>query len=360
MKEFAPDYRHIVDAAQNRAALRVPLYEHIISDVVMEKILGRSFRELHDGDAADRKEYFRNYCGFFKAMGYDTVSFECCIGPAMPGSGALGRNKPGVIHNRNDFDRYPWFELADLYFDRYSSDFSLLRDALPPGMRAIGGVGNGVFECTQDVVGLVNLSYISVDDPELYVDLFKAVGQAMHDIWAQFLRRFGDVFCVCRFGDDLGFKSSTLISAKDIREHIIPQYKRIVDLVHAAGKPFLLHSCGNIFSVMDDVIDKAGIDAKHSNEDAIAPFQYWVERYGDRIGNFGGVDTDHLCRKTENEIRDITLEAVQGAQGHGGFALASGNSIPDYVPPEGYLAMVNAVREYRGDYESVWSIPVTP
>lgn len=350
MKEFIPDYRNIVDSASNRAARRVPLYEHLISDTVMERILGREFRGLYRGSVADKLEYFRNYCAFFRAMGYDTVSFECCIGPIMPGSGALGNHMPGVIHNRADFDRYPWGELKDLYFQRYSEDFTLLGEAMPDGMKAIGGVGNGVFECVQDVVGYVNLSYISMDDPELYADLFKAVGRTMREIWAEFLRRFGDTYCVCRFGDDLGFKSSTLLSAEDIRTHIIPQYKTVVDLVHGAGKPFLLHSCGNIFGVMDAIIAGAGINAKHSNEDEIAPFQQWVDRYGGRIGNFGGVDTDHLCRKTEAEIGEITVGAIKGAEGHGGFALASGNSIPDYVPTEGYLAMIHATREYRGDY----------
>lgn len=350
MKEFTPDYRHIENAALNRAAARVPLYEHIISDDMMERVLGRKFRALWNGDEADRLEYFRNYCGFFQAMGYDTVSFECCIGAIMPGSGALGGHKPGVIHSREDFDRYPWDDLPRLYFDAYDGYFRALAEAMPAGMKAIGGVGNGVFECVQDVVGYTNLSYISVDDPALYADLFRAVGTAMKRIWAEFLKRYGDAFCVCRFGDDLGFKTSTLLSADDIRSHIIPQYHGVVDLVHAAGKPFLLHSCGNIFGVMEDIIREARIDAKHSNEDEIAPFQRWVELYGGRIGNFGGVDTDHLCRRSEVEIRQITLDAVKNAQGHGGFALGSGNSIPDYVPETGYLAMVNAVREYRGDY----------
>ena len=36
---------------------------------------------------------------------------------------------------------------------------------------------------------------------------------------------------------------------------------------------------------MEDLITDVGIDAKHSNEDQIAPFPEWVRRYGDRIGN---------------------------------------------------------------------------
>ena len=35
-------------------------------------------------------------------------------------------------------------------------------------------------------------------------------------------------------------------------------------------------------------------------------------------------------------------------QGHGGFAIGTGNSIPDYVPAESYLNMVEIIREYRG------------
>ena len=102
---------------------------------------------------------------------------------------------------------------------------------------------------------------------------------------------------------------------------------------------------------MEDFIGGAGINAKHSNEDVIAPFSLWVETYGGRIGNFGGVDTDHLCTKSETEIREIVRELYPFSKGHGGFALGSGNSIPNYVPAESYLAMVNAARELRGDYK---------
>jgi len=349
MEEFTPDFSNVVLAARNITPKRTPLYEHGISTSVMEEIMNRKFRDLYHGNKDDKREYFRNHNQFFKLMGYDTVSFERCIGPVMPGSGALGSNKPGVIKNREDFEKYPWEEIPDLYFKAYSEDFELLGETMPPGMKAIGGVGYGVFENVQDLVGYMELCYISYDDPELYKDLFIAVGNVMYRIWEKFLKLYGDTFCVLRFGDDLGFKSNTLIPAEDIRKHIIPQYKRLIELVHSYNKPFLLHSCGHIFDVMEDLINEAKIDAKHSNDNQIAPFSVWVDKYGDRIGNFGGVDTDHLCRKSEEEIKEITREVMAYSVGHGGFAIGSGNSIPDYVSVPGYLAMIEAARDFRGE-----------
>lgn len=348
MREFTPDYTNIVMAAWNQETKRMPLYEHIISEKVMEVIMNKKFADLYRGNRSERLEFFRYYNNFYRLMGYDTVTMERCIGPAMPGSGALGQHKPGVIKNRKDFEKYPWDEVPTLFFKMYEEDYELLAEAMPEGMKAIGGVGNGIFECVQDIVGYTNLCYISIDDPELYNDLFKAVGDLMYKIWSEFLSKFSSVFCVCRFGDDLGFKSNTLIPAEDIRINIIPQYARTIELVHSYNKPFLLHSCGKIFDVMDDMINIAKINAKHSNEDQIAPFSVWFDNYGDKIGNFGGVDTDHLCRKTEQEIKEIVRDVMDYSIGKGGFALGSGNSIPDYVPAAGYLAMIETARELRG------------
>src|SRR5690554_2199568 len=108
MNNFQPDYINVVLAASNRTPKRIPLYEHIISEEVMEEVLDKPFAQLYHGDAVDRKEFFSTYAQFFMQMGYDTVSFERCIGPVMPGSGALGNPQPGVIKTRADFDRYPW------------------------------------------------------------------------------------------------------------------------------------------------------------------------------------------------------------------------------------------------------------
>lgn len=348
---FQPDYRHLVNAAYNKEAARLPLYEHIVSAGKIGEITGRDFSFLYDGNEEDIREYFRLYCRFFRDYGYDVIPFECCIGQILPGGGALGNSRiTPAIQTRRDFDAYPWEDLPALYFEQNSRYFQALSQALPDGMKAVGGVGNGVFEIVQDLTGYQNLCYISADDEELYGLLFQKAGQISRQIWKRFLEEFGDAYCLLRFGDDLGYKSNTLLSGDDIRTHILPQYRSIIDLVHAKGKPFLLHSCGNIRSVMEDLI-ACGINAKHSNEDQIAPFRYWVEAYGDRIGNFGGIDLDVVCGASRPEMKEYIRDVIRTCSGHGGFAFGSGNSIPDYVPAEGYVNMIEIVREIRGDYK---------
>jgi len=344
---FQNDYHFMLDVLNNRRPARLPVYEHIISPLIMEKILGRQFASLIEGSRSDQEEYFRQYCRFFQKMTYDTVSFEVTITDLLPDHGAIMGGRPGPIQNRTDFERYPWDELADRYWEVAGPQFELLASNLPDGMQALGGVGNGVFEISEDLVGFQYLAYMQVDDPQLYTDLYRRIGDLMVQIWTVFLQRYADCFAICRFGDDLGFKTSTLVSPRTIRQHILPQYRRVIQLIKGAGKPFLWHSCGRVFPIMDDVID-LGIDAKHSNEDIIAPFDEWIVRFGERIGLLGGIDVDLLCQKTPAAIAEEVFEkGCRFRAAARGFALGSGNSIPEYVPVDGYLAMIEGAQHIR-------------
>jgi len=345
--KFTPDYHNIVKAAKNEKPNRIPIYEHSVSTSIIEKITGKRFASLFEGDYSDKKEYFRHFNQFFPYMGYDTVSWECCISSVMPGSGSLGGHKEGVIQSRKDFDAYPWDSIPDLYFSFYNDSIKAFGETLPEGVKGIGGAGNGVFECVQDITGFENLCYIKADDEELYKDLFKKTGDIISIIWSRFLKEYGDFFCVCRFGDDLGYKSSTLLTADDIRELVIPQYQRIINLIHAEGKPFLLHSCGCIFDVMEDLI-AAGIDAKHSNEDVISPYSRWIDDYGSRIGNFGGIDTDVLCDSSSIDLVSYTTDIFKLCEAKGrGAAIGSGNSIPDYISTDRYCQALETLNNLR-------------
>jgi uroporphyrinogen decarboxylase len=57
-----------------------------------------------------------------------------------------------------------------------------------------------------------------------------------------------------------------------------------------------------------------------------------------------------LCRKEPAGITGEVYEKGRRFRAAAqGYALGSGNSIPDYVPVEGYLAMLEAARRIRAD-----------
>ena len=345
---WEPNCEYLVEAARNRRPARLPIYEHHIAPEIVAQGLGVDM--VFPGERssmADYRRYYADQARFWREMTYDAIDFEAAIVGCWDNSGAILGGKPGPIQNRSDFERFPFDEVPDRFWRKWTPHLEAMIDTLPVGMKAVGGCGYGIFEISEDLVGYEYLCLLLFDDPGLFADLYRRIGDLVVSLWTRMLNDYGDLFCVCRMGDDLGYRSSTLLRPDTIRQHILPQVRRVIDLVHAAGKPFLMHSCGRIFAVMEDLI-AAGIDAKHSNEDAIAPFDEWIRRYGERIGLFGGIDVDLLCRQSPGAIlEEVVRKGSQHRQAAHGYALGSGNSIPDYVPLGSFRALIAGAQEIR-------------
>jgi uroporphyrinogen decarboxylase len=344
--DFQPDYKHILDVLNNKKPERLPLYEHHIDLPFISKYLDREIG-LDGNRPGDFENYYSIIAGFWRDMTYDAFDYEAAICEIYPGHGAINGGMLGPIQTRDDFEKYPWHQLPEIFWDTYTPHFEAIRKTLPDGMKAFGGCGYGIFESAQDLVGYEPLSILQYTDPDLFRDLFVKIGDLYESLWSGVIEKYADIFVFFRMGDDLGFKTSTLLEPDTIRNHILPQYKRVINLVHASTKKFLLHSCGNIFELMEDII-ALGIDAKHSNEDEIAPFARWIELYADRIGLFGGIDVNVLCLNDYNTVYSKVLEdASNFRKSARGYGLGSGNSIAGYVPVDGFVAMIDAAREIR-------------
>jgi hypothetical protein len=44
-------------------------------------------------------------------------------------------------------------------------------------------------------------------------------------------------------------------------------------VAHEAGRPYILHSCGNLSAILEDLIEDVGTDGRHSFEDVIEPVE---------------------------------------------------------------------------------------
>jgi len=141
--------------------------------------------------------------------------------------------------------------------------------------------------------------------------------------------------------DDMGFKTALLISPVDTREFILPGHKLMAKMSHEAGRPYLLHSCGKLEAIIDDLVEDVKIDGKHSFEDTIEDVRKVKLTYGRRIALLGGIDVDFLCRSDESAIRRRVRETLEVCMPGGGYCLGTGNSVANYIPLENYLAMVD-------------------
>ena len=61
----------------------------------------------------------------------------------------------------------------------------------------------------------------------------------------------------------------------------------------------------------------------------------------------GGVDVHLLATGSAAEIKARVRQILEHCALRGGYAAGSGNSIPNYVAPENYLAMIEAVTEFN-------------
>jgi uroporphyrinogen decarboxylase len=147
---FQPDYRNIVDVAQNKKPKRLPLYEHIISLEIMQTVLGEPMI-FEPKSPADFRERYAKTCRFWKEMTYDTVSYEAGICTILPGHGAIMGGKAGPIQNRADFNAYPFDDVPRIFWEVHTPHLEALKASIPAGMKAIGGCGTGVFEISEDL-----------------------------------------------------------------------------------------------------------------------------------------------------------------------------------------------------------------
>lgn len=336
-----PDYTRLRDAIlrQGRSD-RLPFMELFADKEIVQAVIKRPYTT-----AEDRIE-------FFYRLGYDSVA----VYPGLAFPSPRGVSKDTALLSRGDrqwitedtcpiktwedFERYEWP-------DPELCNTQSIEDAvkyLPEGMGLVLQSG-GILESVMWLMGYVGLAEALYDNTELVQAMFDAVGNRVIRSFERTIDGPGLIGVF--FGEDMGFKTATMFSPEHLRKYHFPYLKRLVDLAHKRGKFFVLHACGNLSEVMDDLIDYVGIDAKHSYEDAIQPVAEFKKQYGHRVGVVGGVDVDALSRMETDDLRKYVRRVLEECAPGGGYVLGTGNSVTNYIKLENYLAMLEEGWRYR-------------
>lgn len=319
---------------------RVPFFELFADGEIMAHILGKPVRNMND------------LLEYHLKIGYDYFP-GIPSNIDMPMKGCMSYKDSSddpskkrtyrtasmqTIKSWEDFEAYPWPETSAI-------DYSQIEKAekiIPGGMKLIVPGGH-ILEDPIGLLGYEGLSFLSVDNPELVQAVFKRVGQLYEGVYRDCVQM--DSVGAILISDDLGFKTGTMISPQSLRDLVFPWYRRYAEISHQYNKPVILHSCGNLEEVMEDIFIYCKIDAKHSFEDQVLSVIEAKRRYGNDISLLGGVDIDFLCRATPKEVKKYTEKVLEECMPGGGYALGTGNSVANYIPVENFLAMLEVGNE---------------
>ncbi len=349
-----PDSERLKTVLRRARPDRVPLAELAIAEEVLAALHGKPLIPLPANNEADQlRAWARQRVGLWHRLGYDYYRVRAEIPFAVnrlaaadtaasaQGDRQWSNEHTGVIQSRADLEKYPWPRPDQIGFAQAEAAI----EVLPEGMEAIGFSG-GVLEWACELVGTERFLMMLYDEPALIRDLVDRVGEVIYAAFEAFCRM--DAIFALWLGDDMGFKTATIISPAHLREYILPWHRKYAELAHRRGRFFLLHSGGHVEAIMPDLIETVGIDAKHSFEDVIVPVDQFKQRWGDRVAVLGGVDVDLLARGSADEVSQRTGRILQSCAANGGYACGSGNSITNYVPPANYLAMIETVHRFNG------------
>lgn len=317
---------------------RVPIWELIVNEPTLSALYGEvgyfAFAEKIGLDGVTVFEDHRREdlgSGFFKDEWGITWGIEPC-GVAYP--------VEGPIRTKADLDSYkPPDPDADYRLDT-------LRQAVRrfKGEKAIVLCSHEAFEFSHYLYGMDNLLLAYIEDPgfvhrlaRVIVDYKKAV---LH-------RAVDEGVDVIVSGDDYAFRTAPLMSPLHFAKYSAPYIKEMSDAAHERGVPFIKHTDGYIWPILDSIIG-AGVDAIDPIEPIAGMDIGEVKaKYGDKVAVVGNVDcTEILTHAGKEEVVDAVKETIAKAAVGGGHIIASSNSIHPGVKPENYRVMIEAAREF--------------
>jgi uroporphyrinogen decarboxylase len=342
---------------------KVPIVELGIDSevlqVIQESFLGEPWalpKEIA-GPSIPDAPYYRQLINIYYRLGYDFVPLwplweNNPAGKVIP---AADSNKASrgirdwvdesgaLIRSWEDFEKYPWDRIR-----AFPETLEIASDVLPEGMKIV--VTASLFEMVFEfLLGYEGLFLLLSDNPPLVEAVFERWGQIVYEYYQSCMEcdAVGAIF----HADDMGFRTGTLISPNDLRRLLFPWLTKYADLAHRHGKPFWLHSCGNLYrnspSVLDDLITMVKIDGFHSFEDTIRPIAEVKAQYGDRLALMGGVDMNKLATLPEDDLRSYLRGILKSCVPGGRFAIGSGNTIANYIPLKNYAILLDEARSWQ-------------
>ncbi len=337
---------------------RVPLFEGTIAEDIKNQFLGREVNGLEDE------------VDFCMKAGYDFVPLTIGLRQTLRGetTGIMGTKEvktsvleaaqanynpfkeeastrmwaehgQGIIQDDASFDEFPWPHPDDFSYDTVER----LGKLLPDNAKAIINVGY-IFTAPWMLMGMESFCISLAQGSELPRKVIERVGTIQKQVVENLVQY--DCVGAIRMPDDLGYTTGLIISPRLMREYIFPWDKQIGDIVRRKDLLYLCHSDGRLYDVLDDLV-QCGFQAIHPCERASMDISEVKKKYLGKLCVCGNIDLDStLTLGSPEDVEEEVKMRLRTVAPGGGYCCGASNSVPEYVPFDNYVAMIETVRKH--------------
>jgi uroporphyrinogen decarboxylase len=240
-----------------------------------------------------------------------------------------------------DVDNFDWPQPKYLDFKKYKKTLENAGD-----FYRAGGFWSPFFHEACDFFGMENY-FLKM---YLYPDVVHAVTQHLIDYYlaanALCFEECGDLIDSFFFGNDFGSQMDILVSPELFAEFIFPYFQQLTELGKAHNKQVILHSCGSIFRVMNDLIG-LGVDAFHPLQAKAANMDADTlqKHFAGKVAFIGAIDTQDLLVNGSPDDVIAEVRRIKRTLGPAIVISPSHEALLPNVPPANIEAMAKAATE---------------
>jgi len=220
----------------------------------------------------------------------------------------------------------------------------------------LGRHNAGIWELALWTRGFENYFCDMITDKPFAHKLMRKFTDYKLQYWEKALNEVGSNVLIVSEADDLATQNSMLCSVEMYKEMVSPYHKELYDFIRQTAKKngvdelyIFYHTCGAMKPLAETLrsegvdilnpvqVSAAGMDSKELKRDLGDMFTFWG----------GGVDTQQILPYgTPQQVRDEVRRRIDDFAPGGGFVFAAVHNVQSDVPPENYMAMWDAMREY--------------